>query len=664
MTELLGNLFRDISRQWSPPPKWTVSQWADAKRMLSSESASSGGQWQTIRCEFQRGIMDALSDPLVEKVVFMKSSQVGWTEILGNIIGYYIDYDPCSMLMLQPTEDMAEVWVDDRFMPMVRDTPAIANKVTDKVRATKSKKLHKMFRGGQLAIVGVNAPSKLASRPIRILLADEVDRYPASSGKEGDPLLLAIRRTEVFWNRKILLGGTPVWKDQSRTEQEFLKSDQRYFYIPCPHCLTPHTLQWSNVRWGPDSPAKGDPNEALWICPHCDGYYTDGQKDAAVMKCTPESNGKQPTGSDGKPLGWRAHAPFKKTAGFHIWAGYAPWRPIADRVNDFLEAKKDPEQMKVFVNTILGETWDGGGEDITVDDLMNRLRFDQEAHDVPRQGLILTAGVDVQPDRLEVEVVAWGAGEQSWSIDYQIIYGDPDTPEDQAGSPWSELTNYIRKRWRHELGAEITISRTCIDSGGHNTQAVYGYAKKHKFSGVFAIKGRGGAGLPVIGAPNRRRSGKVKRPVDVFIVGVDNAKMTLRNRLKLDSPGAGYCHFPANREAEWFRQLVAEKLMTRYVKGFAVREWQKSNGVRNEALDCRVYAFAALVMQPPQFEKLALKLKRESQTMKIEKGTTPPPPVTEPEPTAQDRTKPPIDTPSKKSKPPRNRGSFLTRWRN
>jgi phage terminase large subunit GpA-like protein len=273
----------------------------------------------------------------------------------------------------------------------------------------------------------------------------------------------------------------------------------------------------------------------------------------------------------------------------------------------------------------------------------------------------------VQPDRLEIEVVAWGAGEQSWSIDYHIIYGDPDMTEEQAGSPWSELTGYLRKLWRHEQGVEIGITRTCIDSGGHNTQAVYGYAKRHKFSGVFAIKGRGGAGLPVIGAPNRRRSGKVKRPVDVFIVGVDNAKMTLRNRLKLDSPGAGYCHFPASREAEWFRQLVAEKLMTRYVKGFAVREWQKSNGVRNEALDCRVYAFAALVMQPPQFEKLALKLKRRSQTMPTEKPTPPPEPTPKAEdtqPTAQDRPPPASDTRPKKSKPPRSRGSFLNRWRN
>lgn len=268
MTPELASLFKDISRQWEPPPKWTVSQWADAKRILSSESSAEPGRWKTSRSEFQRGIMDALSDPLIEKVVCMKSSQIGWTEILNNTIGYYIDYDPCPMLMLQPTEDMAEAWSEDRFSPMVRDTPAISAKIQSKVRSTKSKKLHKMFRGGHLAIVGVNAPSKLASRPIRIILADEVDRYPASSGKEGDPLLLAERRTETFWNRKILLGGTPVWKDQSRTEQEFLLSDQRYFYIPCPHCGQAHALQWSNVRWGPDSPAKGDAKKALWVCPH------------------------------------------------------------------------------------------------------------------------------------------------------------------------------------------------------------------------------------------------------------------------------------------------------------------------------------------------------------------------------------------------------------
>lgn len=645
MSAALSDLFAGIFRQWAPPPKWTVSQWADAKRMLSSESSAEPGRWRTSRSEFQRGIMDALSDPRVEKIVCMKSSQVGWTEILNNVIGYYIDYDACPMLLLQPTEDMAKAWSNQRFTPMARDTPSIKAKLTNKVKDSRNKTLEKSFVGGSLTIVGTNAPSKLASRPIRVVLGDEVDRYPASSGKEGDPLMLAERRTETFWNRKLLLGGTPVWKGMSRTEQEFDASDKRYYHIPCPHCGTEHKLEWRNVRWGEDSPAKGDPNGALWICPHCDGYYNDAQKNAAVKK--------------GR---WIAEGEFKGTAGFFIWAGYSPWRPISDRVKAFLAAKNDPSQLQIFVNTILGETWDGGGDELNAEDLISRLAFSQEDYDVPRQGLVLTAGVDTQPDRLEVEVVAWGAGEQSWSIDYHVINGDPDIAEGQPGSPWDELTDYLRKPWRHELGCEVTVQRTCIDSGGHNTQAVYGYCKTNRGTGVFAIKGSSqGAGAPIIGAPSRKRSGKVRRPVDLYPVGVDNAKMTLRNRLTIAAPGPGYCHFPKGRDPEYFRQLTAEKLVTRYHKGFAKKEWEKSSGQRNEALDCRVYAMAALLMQPPQWEKVAMRLKSRTTTLIIER---PERPGQESKPTQQDPPEPVKDTAEVKSKKPQRRSTgYLNRWR-
>ncbi len=651
MSNALNSLFREIARQWKPPPKWKVSQWADSTRKLSSEASAEPGQWDTSRAEYQREIMDAVNHPATERVVIMSSAQVGKTEVLNNVVGYYIDYDPCPMLMLQPTLEMGETWSKDRFDPMARDTPEIGRRIAGgKARDKKSTILHKTFIGGHLTVAGANSPASLASRPIRVVLADEVDRYPASAGNEGDPLNLAIKRTSTFWNRKILAVSTPTLKGFSRIEAAFEETDKRRFHIACPHCQTEHVLAWGNVVWGKDTPAGGDPEKALFRCPACDGFYNDVQKNAAVKK--------------GR---WIASAPFKGRAGFHIWEAYSPWRKLAEIVRDFLDAKDDPEKLQVWVNTSLGETWEGSGDALRDTDLMNRLPFKQDEHDVPRLGLLLTAGIDTQPDRLEVEVVAWGAGEQSWSVDYHVIHGDPDIPEGTSGSPWTELSDYLRKRWRHESGAEITVGWTCIDSGGHNTQAVYGYAKRHKGERVFAIKGRGGAGLPIIGAPNRKRTGKVRRPVDVHIVGVDSAKMTVLNRFKLDTPGPGFCHFPVGRDPEWFRQLCAEKLVTRFVKGFPVREFHKTGGARNEALDCRVYAFAAMVLAAPQWEKLAFRMKKRTETPPT-KPAKPVEPV-EPEdtePTAQDapeaepQTQP--ERPQSRKPARRRRKSFVTSW--
>ena len=646
MRSSLADLFVDISRQWTPPPDWTVSQWADNVRRLSSEASAEPGRWVTGRAEYQRGIMDAINDPQTERVVIMSSAQVGKTEILNNVVGYHIDHDPCPLLVLQPTLEMAETWSKDRLAPMLRDTPEIGRKISDpKARDSKNTILHKSFLGGHVTMAGANSPASLASRPIRVVLADEVDRYPASAGTEGDPLNLAVKRTATFWNRKILAVSTPTIKGISRIEVAFAETDQRRFFIPCPRCGHKHVLTWAGVRWD-----RGSPASARFVCPECGGEFSNTEKNAAVRR--------------GR---WIAGAPFRGRAGFHIWEAYSPWRHVSEMVQDFLDAKDNAERLQVWTNTSLGETWEGAGDSINEHDLAGRLPFKQDEHNVPRLGLLLTAGVDTQPDRLEVEVVAWGAGEQSWSVDYHVIHGDPDIPEGQPGSPWDGLTDYLRKSWRHETGAELSVSWTCIDSGGHNTQAVYGYAKRHKGARVFAIKGAAGAGRPIVGPPSRRRSGKVKRPVDLYIVGVDAAKMTIMNRLKLDTPGPGFCHFPVGRDADYFRQLCSEKLVTRYVKGFPVREFHKASSARNEALDCRVYAFAALVIAAPQWDKIALRMKRKTEPMKITKETPAPaanPPAEQPtQQTPQDAPPPEPQTGAKRPKTKRRRTNFATSWR-
>jgi phage terminase large subunit GpA-like protein len=587
--------------------------------------------------------MDAPHEPGVKRTIIMSSAQVGKTEIINNTLGYHIDHDPCPTLVVQPTIDMAETWSKDRLAPMIRDTPA----VRDKVKGVKSRDsgntiLHKTFPGGHVTAAGANAPASLASRPVRLVLCDEIDRFPPSAGTEGDPVKLAEKRASTFWNRKIILVSTPTVKGSSRIESEWELSDKRRFHVPCPHCGVPHVLAWGNVRFKRENTA-----DARMICPSCEEEFTNAQKNAAVRR--------------GR---WIATAPFRGIAGFHLNELYSPWKNISEVVEDFLEAKDDPLKLQVWVNTSLGETWEGGSEVVTEHELMERV--ENYAAPVPARGLFLTAGADVQPDRIEVEVVAWGSGEESWSIDYHVINGDVDIPEGQKNSPWNDFTDYVRKRWQHESGVDLAVSYTFVDSGGTDgaTQSVYNYVKRHRGDRIFAIKGRGGDGLPIVGPPNRKRSGKAKRPVDLYIIGTDTAKSVVLRRLKQSDPGPGYCHFPAGRDADWFRQLTAEKPVVKFVKGFRKTTFEKPKDRRNEAFDCRVYAFAAFVMAGPQLDKIAYRIKMQAAEKPARlMAAAQPAPVSAPEPdkTPLDPPKVPEDSPEKPRRAKR-RGSFVKNW--
>lgn len=590
--------------------------------------------------------MDAISTPGVYEVVVMSSAQVGKTEILNNVLGYYIDQDPAPVLLLMPHLDLAKAYSKDRLAPMLRDTKTLNGKVADaKTRDSGNTVLHKTFLGGHITMAGANSPASLASRPIRIVLADEIDRYPASAGTEGDPLSLAIKRTTTFWNRKVVSTSTPTVKGFSRVEMAFNETDQRHYHIACPHCAHLHVLRWGNVIW-----PKDEPDKAHFVCPSCAKPYTDAQKDLAVQMA-PSQGG-----------GWVASAPFKGKAGFHLNELYSPWRRLAETVEEFLASKPYPERLQVWINTALGETWDAGGEVLDENELLGRR--ENYAAEVPARALYLTAGVDTQPDRLEVEVVGWGAGEENWSIDYQVFHGDPDIPEGTAGSPWSMLTDYLRKSWKHESGVGLPLSMTCIDTGGHNTQAVYGYVKAHKGQRIFGIKGFSGENLPIVGAPNRKRSGRQTRKIDLYPVGVDQAKSVILKRLKIAEPGPGYSHFPATRDIDYFRQLTAEKMVTRYVKGFPKREFTKMEGRRNEALDCRVYAFAAFVMSPPQMDKLAFRIKQESGRQQAVPTPAKPVVISTSEATAQDQEATLGENGPTNRKPRRvRRGSYINQWR-
>jgi len=552
-----------LRERLKPPPKLSVSGWADSYRKLSPEASAEPGQWNTARAEYQRGILDAFNDPQIDTVVVMTSAQVGKTEILNNVVGFYIAQDPSPILVVQPTLDMAQTWSKDRLAPMLRDTPALQGLVKDaRARDSGNTTLHKLFPGGHITACGANSPSSLASRPIRVVLCDEVDRYPVSAGSEGDPVSLARKRSATFWNRKIAMFSTPTNKGNSRIETAFEESDKRSFYLSCSHCGHEQTLKWGNVRWD-----EGKPESAHYVCEDCGAVWDDADRIRAIRA--------------GK---WVAEEPGKRVAGFRLSGLYSPWTPLESAVRDFLEAKKQPATLRVFVNTFLGEVWEEQGE--SVDDYQVAERREEFGETLEKSILLLTAGVDVQDDRLEVEIVGWGKDEESWSLDYRTLYGDPSSP-----AVWQDLDNILGQQFEREDGKILTIRSACIDSGGHHTNSVYTYVRPREGKRIFAIKGVGGTGKPIVGRPSTNNIGKIR----LFPVGVDTAKELLFSRLRITEPGPGYCHFPMSRTDEYFRQLTAEKQVTRYHKGFARREFVKTRP-RNEALDVRVYAMGALAI--------------------------------------------------------------------
>jgi len=518
-------------------------------------------------------MMDACSDPNIKQVVIMSGAQLGKSEALLNIIGYHIEHDPSPMLLMQPTVDMTQSFSKDRVTSgLLATTPSLRGKVKDpRARDSGNTTLHKTFPGGALSMVGANSPAGLASRPIRIVLCDEVDRYPVSAGEEGDPVALATKRAMTFWNRKIVLVSTPTDKSASRIEAAYQESDQRRYYVPCPHCDHMQTLRWAQVQWTDKKASTG-----AYYCEECGAAWSDVQRHKAV------SNGK-----------WIAAAPFQGIAGFHISSLYSPWVSIPDAVDDFLKSKRDPMRLKTWVNTFLGESWEEQGDRIDEYDLIERCKDFGE--DLPEDILLLTAGVDVQDDRLEVEIVGWGRGEESWSLAYETMYGDPSSSE-----LWNRLDILLAKQFKHPTLGDMVIRASCVDSGGHYTQQVYNYARLRAGRRIFAIKGIGGEGKPIVGRPTKNNIGKI----NLFPVGVDTAKEIVYARLKISDEGDGYCHFPTGRNEEYFRMLTAEKKVTKYFKGRPRMEWTKIR-TRNEALDCRVYATAALAILNLNLEALS-----------------------------------------------------------
>lgn len=584
-------LFHKLKKSFATPPDMTVSAWADAYRMLSPEASAEPGRWRTDRAPYQREIMDAVSDDKCYKVVIMSSAQVGKSEIILNMIGYHMDYDPAPMMYMLPTDAMAETFSKDRVSPMVRDTPSLSEKVNDaKSRDSGNTIMHKKFPGGHLTFVGANAPSQLASRPIRILLADEVDRFPDSAGTEGDPLSLAVKRTTTFWNRKIIVVSTPTIAGVSKIEKEYNASSMERLNVACPNCGKFQPYEWEHLKFEHESGTK-DFKLLGYRCPYC------GEIEREVVWKR-------------QPIKWIAdHPEIKDVRGFHLNELASPWKRWEEIVADFLEAKRQGrETMQAWHNTSLGLPWEEEGDMDIKDVLLKRRQY--YGCEVPKNVLVLTCGVDTQDNRLEYEIVGWDKDKQSYGIKYGVLMGSPGQQE-----VWKMLDDVLFDTYKRADGLEMQIMTTCIDSGGHYTSEVYEYCKKREQRRVWAIKGQGGSGVPYIQRPTKRN----KAGAWLFVLGVDVGKDTLAARLKTEfETEPGFCHFPMEAEKgyddNYFTMLTAEKRNIRTVNGRVVINWKlKKEGLRNEAWDIRNYNQAALEILNPNLNMLHRKL-NESDT--------------------------------------------------
>jgi len=499
--------------------------------------------------------------------------------------------------MVQPTDGEGKKFSKERIAPTIRDTPVLRSLIgTEKSRDANNTLMQKFFPGGYVAIVGANSPVGLASRPIKILLADEIDRWPESAKKEGDPLTIVEKRTTTFpYSYKMVKVSTPTIDGFSRIQHEFNRGSMEKWKLPCPVCDSYHELKWANIKFAHCRNEEGewiDGMEPLGECPSC-----------GVLSS--EISWKNGTGE------WFPEKENSEIKSFHLSALVSPWRSWTDIVKKFLSSKDDTEMLKVWVNTELGEPWIEEGESADFDELFNR-REDYAAS-VPKDVLVLTAGVDVQDDRFEMEIVGWGENKASWGIEYKVVYGNTALPE-----TWELLDQQLLKTYVCEDGTSMQIMRTCIDSGGHRTPETYRFCAERENRGVYAIKGKGGSGMNIVHTFSRTKKAKNI----LFTIAVDTAKSVLYTRLaQKEQEKAGYCHFPIDYDEGYFEGLTSEVKVTKMIKGRPKTEWQLKKGVRNEPLDCRVYNIAAIEILNPNFEELKKRKGGKQPARKKRRGT-------------------------------------------
>jgi len=567
-----------------------VAAWSDAHRVLTTRSAAEAGPYRVSRTPYLREIMDDLSvDSPVQRVVFKKCAQIGASELGNCWLGYLVDQAPGPILLVQPTVELAKRYSKQRIDTLFDSSDRLRDRVKPaRARDSGNTVLMKEFAGGVIVITGANSAVGLRSMPVRFLFLDEVDAYPGDVESEGDPVALAEARSRTFsFRAKKFLASTPLIKGMSRISREYERSDQRRYFVPCPRCGEMQVLEFARLRWQP-----GRPETTVYQCKACE--QTFGEHHKTAMMAAGE---------------WRATATASDplTHGYHINGLYSPlgWLSWPDIARQWEECAADADARKTFTNTILGEDWEEEAAAVPDWQRLYERRESWPHQIVPERGLFLTAGVDVQADRIEIDVWAWGRGLESWLVEHILIAGDPG-----RGEVWQTMTELLGRTWEHSTGARMALQRLAIDTG-FTTQQVYQWARGQDHGTVLPVRGVGAYDrvVPVSG-PTKvdllMNKKKIKRGLNLWTVSVSFFKKELYKHLGLDKPTteqiaagytfpAGYVHLPDTTSDEWIKQLVAEQqVIVRSRRGFAARtEWRQLRP-RNEALDCRIYARAAV----------------------------------------------------------------------
>lgn len=594
--EEINGLNRSVKKavsNFKPPESLTVSEWSDKYRRLSPENSAEAGPWRTSRTPYLKEIMDAFTDPKIHRIAVAASSQVGKTEMEMNMIGYMIDVDPGPAMFVLPTLDLGKDMSKRRIAPMVRDTRPLRKKISiSKSRDSDNTLLKKNYPGGMLTITGSNSPASLASVPCRYVFGDERDRWAKDAGGEGDPWGLVEARTITFYNYKMVEVSTPTIKGVSAIEKSFGIGTQEYWCVECPHCHEYNYIEFDHIHY-----------EAHRIGEGKGKHYIVDSVDYGCPKCGCKSSESQ---IKRQPKKWVAKNPDAYKNGvrsFWINAFTSPWMPWAKIVLKFLDAQGDPQKMQTVYNTLFGKLWEAQGEVMDEDEFMGR-REEYEA-ELPDGVLCLTCGVDTQDDRLEYEVVGYGMERKNWGIEKGFIYGKPSDED-----VWERLDGIIGRVWKFADGKGLRISVTFVDSGGHYTQEVYENCRKRKMRRVFAIKGKGGEGIPYIGPPSKAKivkDGVVVGTTPLYILGVDAGKEKIYSGLMGENEDTHRFHFPKNEgrgyDSNFFNGLLSETMTYTVTAQGGKWKWEKLPGHnRNEALDCRNYANAAYRALNPNLE--------------------------------------------------------------
>lgn len=618
-----------------PPPDLKPSEWAEQNIKIPIGNAVPGPM-RFDNAPYQREVIDMTADPRCNRISLMWGAQVGKTQTALAAQAFRIGFNPVSQMMMQPSQGDLTTWLETKFNPLVEENDGLAE-VLAKPRARHGVNNQRMksYPGGFLMFSWSGSPKTMRGRSAPFIVCDETDGYDRTN--EGHPVGLLWQRAATFGDQRLLLEiSTPTIKGGSWIEKAFDQGDQRYFYVCCPHCGHLQKLDWSQVTWSKDADGVHLAETAGYLCAGdgCGTVWSDGERCAAIRNAEREGGG------------WIATKPFRGHASYHLSELYSCFRRLEDIVQSFLD-KRTAGDLQTFVNVSLAQTWEEEGDKLEASVLMARAT--KFAAPVPMGAGVLTAGIDMQNDRLEVEIVAWGLGEESWSVDYKTLWGDPLQQD-----VWDELDALLSETWQHESGAELRISAACLDTGGEGgrTQAAYDYARKRLGRKVWAIKGVGGWGRPIVTAPSKIKQ-RGTRPVYLHSVGVDEAKAVVAQRARIKDPGPGHCHFPEHRDPAWFDMFTAEALRTRYVKGFAVREWHNVRP-RNEAFDCRVYAYAALRILRPNVKRLVEALRPQDHEIEAEIKDTAADPVAPPEAAAEGN--PPEEPEPETRQPVKKRG--------